>query len=145
MPHISLPYGQTKTTVYIPDENFAGELLPSSSVSAISTVSAPESQNISLNAVDKNDLLSSDDLILNALENPIGSPRLRDILTPEKTVAVIINDVTRPTPSKYILSFLLQEIETANVPDKNIKIFFALGLHRAQSEEECLRLVGNEI
>ncbi|NLI62273.1 MAG: nickel-dependent lactate racemase [Methanosarcinaceae archaeon] len=139
---VSMPYGKTDIKVKIPAKNFIGELIPSNSdtVDCALTVSESVVSSQSLQS-----FLSSDDLILNALENPIGTPRLQDMLSPEKTIAIIVNDITRPTPSGYILPFILNELESVGIPDENINIFFALGLHRMQSEEESRQVLGNDI
>src|SRR5690606_25485477 len=64
---------------------------------------------------------------------------------PDSRVAIIVSDVTRPTPTEKILPPLLEELYLGGAKDENITIVFALGLHRNQTEEESRRLVGEEI
>ena len=84
-------------------------------------------------------------LIKTALENPIKSRRLSEIVNPDSRVAIIVSDVTRPTPTAKILPPLLEELYLGGAKDENIRIVFALGLHRNQTEEESKKLVGEEI
>ena len=83
--------------------------------------------------------------IKKALENPIKSRRLSEIVNPDSRVAIIVSDVTRPTPTAKILPPLLDELYLGGAKNENITIVFALGLHRLQTEEECRQLVGEEI
>ncbi len=83
-----------------------------------------------------------EDILSAALENPIGSRRLREIVSPEESVVIITSDITRPMPSQKVLPFVISELETAGIPDKDITIVFALGSHRAHTEEEKIKLVG---
>ncbi|AKB74259.1 Transcriptional regulator [Methanosarcina lacustris Z-7289] len=84
-------------------------------------------------------------LIRKALENPIKSKRLSEIVNPETRIAIIVSDVTRPTPTAKILPPLLEELYSGGARDENITIIFALGLHRQQTEEESKKLVGDDI
>jgi nickel-dependent lactate racemase len=80
-----------------------------------------------------------------ALAQPIGVPSLRNTLRPGERVAIIVNDITRLVHSEVFLPILIGEINAVGIPDRDIFIVFALGLHRAQSAEERSRIVGEEI
>lgn len=80
-----------------------------------------------------------------ALKNPIGLPRLKDIVKEGEKIVIITSDITRPMPSKIVLPLLLEELYEAHIPNEDIKIVFALGSHRKHSEEEKRYLVGDEI
>ncbi|AOT72577.1 nickel-dependent lactate racemase [Geosporobacter ferrireducens] len=80
-----------------------------------------------------------------SLLEPIGSPRLKEILKTGEKVVIITSDITRPMPSKVVLPILLEELYEANISDKDIKIVFALGSHRKHTEEEKKYLVGEAI
>lgn len=77
-----------------------------------------------------------------ALSEPIGSPRLRDIVHPGETVAVVTSDVTRPMPTYKVMPALLDELYAGGVRPEDITLVFALGSHRKQSDEEKRRLAG---
>ena len=78
-----------------------------------------------------------------ALRSPLGTPPLRDLVTPGDTVAIIFSDITRPQPRERMLLALLKEI--AAVPREQIVLLNALGTHRPNTEEELVRMLGAEI
>ncbi len=77
-----------------------------------------------------------------ALKNPIGTPRLKDIVHAGETVAIITSDVTRPMPTYKVMPALLDELYAGGVNPKDITLVFALGSHRKQTDEEHRRLAG---
>ena len=83
--------------------------------------------------------------VVRALQNPIGSKRLREIVKPGEKIAIITSDITRPMPSKLVIPEILTELVGAGVAEKDITIVFALGCHRKHTEEEMKYLVGENI
>lgn len=81
--------------------------------------------------------------ILAALAQPISSPRLRDMVRPGETVAIVTSDITRPMPTWKVLPALLDELYAGGVRRENVTLVFALGSHRRHSDEEQRRLAGN--
>ena len=77
-----------------------------------------------------------------ALEEPIGSPRLREIVKPSEKIAVVTSDITRPMPTYKVMPALLDELYAAGVRAEDITLVFALGSHRKQSDEEKKKLAG---
>lgn len=77
-----------------------------------------------------------------ALEHPIDSKPLRELVKPGETVCVIISDVTRrwQSPETYI-PILIGELESAGIRDEDILIISATGTHRPQTREEHIGLV----
>ena len=120
---IPLAFGSTELELDIPEKNISSIILPSE----------PEKKE------------EANLLVKRALENPINSRRLSEIVNPDSKVAIIVSDVTRPTPTAKILPPLLEELYLGGTKDENITIVFALGLHRLQTEEECRQLVGKEV
>ena len=55
-----------------------------------------------------------EELVRRALENPIGSPPLRELSRGKQRVTIIASDHTRPVPSKLLMPALLQEIRTGH-------------------------------
>lgn len=85
-----------------------------------------------------------DQAISQALASPLGSPRLRDLARPDDTVAVVISDATRPSPSNRFLKGLLSEFEQACVPLENVTVVVGTGTHRPSTPEELVKMVGEE-
>ncbi len=80
-----------------------------------------------------------------ALNNPIGSKKLRDFDLKDKKIAIITSDISRPLPSFDVLPDLLDELYLAGAKRENITVVFALGSHRHHTEEEKKRLVGERV
>ena len=93
---VQLPYGKENLELSIPDRHFLQTLLP--------------------NEV-QTDLVGTEEVI-RALEHPIGTERLKDLVSPGQKVAIVTSDIT---------------------------IVFALGSHRAHTREEMIHLVGEEV
>ncbi len=77
-----------------------------------------------------------------ALETPIGSPRLREIVKPGEKIAIVSSDITRPMPTYKVMPALLDELYAAGIKAEDITLVFALGSHRKHSDEERKRLAG---
>ncbi|MBQ9593913.1 MAG: nickel-dependent lactate racemase [Lachnospiraceae bacterium] len=84
------------------------------------------------------------ELVEEALANPIGTPRLRELAKGKNKIVLVTSDHTRAVPSKLTLPILLREIREGN-PDADITILIATGLHRPTTEEEQRRMFGDEI
>ena len=80
-----------------------------------------------------------------ALENPIGSKRLRELVSPGEKVCIIASDITRPCPSYVFLPALIDELAEGGVREEDIVIVLALGIHRPHTEEEMKTLTGAEV
>ncbi len=123
MVDVWLPYGRTDICVRIPARNFLGSINPK-------------------------ELPPADDAtaeIERALANPIGSKKLAEIATTDSKVALVVDDATRHSPSNIMLPPVLRELNSAGVKDENVTVIFGCGTHRAVTDEEARRLVGEEV
>jgi len=84
-------------------------------------------------------------ILQEAMENPIASVRLSEIAKPGQMVVIVTSDMTRPCPSDTLLSPVLAELNSAGVPDEDITVVIALGLHRPMTEAEIAGMVGAEM
>ena len=57
---------------------------------------------------------TEDEIVLEAMEHPIGSPKLSELAKGKENVVIICSDHTRPVPSKHIIPFMLKEIREGN-------------------------------
>ncbi len=90
--------------------------------------------------------LSQEEIVQNALEKPIASARLRDIVKSGETVCVVVPDITRAWQSPHIfIPLVITELNKGGIKDKDILIVSATGIHRFQSEEEHKQLVTEDI
>jgi nickel-dependent lactate racemase len=81
--------------------------------------------------------------IRDALRQPIAANPLRDSVNSSEKVAIVFNDITRPTPYKMILPVLLNELN--HVPDNHIILLNANGTHRSNTKQELREILGDEI
>ena len=79
-----------------------------------------------------------------AMAEPIGTARLRDIVRPGEKIAIVTSDMTRPMPTYKVMPAILEELGAAGVRDEDVTLYFALGSHRRQSDEERRHLAGDE-
>ena len=80
-----------------------------------------------------------------ALDNPVNSPPLRDLVRPGQRVVIVTSDLTRPCPSERLLPPVLDELAAAGVLDQEITVVAALGVHRPMTEDELEQMVGPEV
>ena len=86
--------------------------------------------------------LTGADEVRRALAEPIGTPRLREIVRPGEKIAIVTSDITRPMPTYKVMPALLDELYAAGACSGDITLVFALGSHRKHTDEERKRLAG---
>ncbi|MET3506693.1 nickel-dependent lactate racemase [Halalkalibacter oceani] len=79
------------------------------------------------------------------LKHPTGSPSLREICMGKESIVIVINDITRPSPTDLFVEEMLKEIEKAGITDDQVTLVVALGNHRPNTEEELKRMVGEKV
>ena len=124
MATVQLPFGKDKISVNIPDERFNGTL-----------VSGAHSFK-----VDK----SETQIVKDAIQNPINSKRLCELVKGKNNIVMIASDHTRPVPSKVIMPVVLEEIKAGN-PDAKLTVLIATGFHRPTTREELVYKFGEDI
>ena len=77
-------------------------------------------------------------LLNQSLDAPVNSPSITDFLADARDVLVIVNDATRPTPTKQVMDVIYDKL--AHVP---VKFIIATGAHRGPSHEEYLQIFGD--
>jgi nickel-dependent lactate racemase len=80
-----------------------------------------------------------------ALDFPISSRPIRQIVQPGNTVSLIINDNTRYVPQDIIVPEILDELVSAGIREEDITIVIATGTHRPNTREEIIEMIGEEI
>ena len=77
-----------------------------------------------------------------SLSRPIGTKRLRELVKPNQTIALIVTDITRQLPEEIILPLLVRELETGGVKKRDITAVVATGTHRSNTPEELHKKFG---
>jgi nickel-dependent lactate racemase len=117
-------FGKGKMTAEIPDERILG-IMRSREIPQAAT---------------------EEEAILKALENPIGSPRLRDKVKPGERVCIVICDLTRAWQhSSVYLPLLVDEVKRGGARDEDIFFLVGVGTHREHTPEEHKLLVGEKL
>ncbi len=124
MREISFPYGRERVTASFDEETLAGVL-----TSAIHDCRPAKPQ---------------EELVKDALENPVASPKLSELAVGKKKIVIIASDHTRPVPSRVIMPQMLAELRCGN-PDADVTILIATGCHRGTTKEELIGKFGEEI
>ncbi len=88
--------------------------------------------------------VSQDEIVNKALDNPVGSKSLEELVKGKNNMVIITSDHTRPVPSKITMPILLKRIRHIN-PNINIKILIATGFHRPTTKEELINKFGKTI
>jgi len=88
---------------------------------------------------------SADEIIKVALREPIDSPPLSEVVSPGDKVAIVASDTTRQTLSHLFLPIIVEELNSLGIPDSDIDIIIALGIHRRQTREEHRSLLGDKL
>jgi lactate racemase len=122
MRKVILPYGRESIEIRIPEKNLVGVYSPRD-VAPVADVQAE---------------------IRRALASPIGSLPLREQLRGRKNVVLIADDNTRLTPTDILIPMLLNECNTAGIPDAAIRVIIALGTHRFMTDDEIREKFGHE-
>jgi len=87
----------------------------------------------------------TEELIKNAIENPVKSQTLNMLIDSKSRVAIVVDDITRPTPTKQILEILFPKLYLLGVKEDRINITIANGLHRKTTVQEKAMIVGQDI
>lgn len=88
--------------------------------------------------------MSEQELVRDALNNPINSLPLCELAKSKKHIVIISSDHTRPVPSHITMPILLEEIRKYN-KDVKITILIATGMHRPTTHEELVNKYGEKI
>jgi len=83
--------------------------------------------------------------IKESLERPIHSAPLSQKVKRGMRVVIIGDDITRPTPRERIFPFLLDELNRAGIPDKDITVLIGLGTHRYMTRDEMENCFGRAV
>lgn len=83
--------------------------------------------------------------VIDALNDPVGSPPIAELVKPGDHVLIIADDITRPTPQRQLIPPLLEVLGSCGVRDEEIEILIALGTHRPMTAAEIENHFGPEV
>jgi len=88
---------------------------------------------------------SIEEMTLEALSSPVGTPPLQDLVSRAQTIAIIVDDGTRPTPLTKILGTLLPAMVDKGFTREDITIVVACGTHEAMKMEALEARLGGGV
>jgi nickel-dependent lactate racemase len=118
---VHLPYGRQGLEVELPEQ--ARVLLPK----RVPALARPE------------------EAVRQALRQPTGSPPLAELVRPAHRVAIVFSDITRPTPNHILLPAILGELAARGVAENNVALVNATGMHRRNTRDELIAMLGREV
>lgn len=121
--HLQLPYGKQTVPLDVPDERLLDVVLPKEIIQ-------PERPEF---------------LIADALQKPLGSDPLSKLAGAGDTVAIVVDDYTRPCPTQQLLPPVLEELRRAHVNDSDVLILIASGTHKPPSLDQIREIAGEKI
>lgn len=91
--------------------------------------------------------VSEDDalMIKNAMDNPICTKKLEDMVSDEDKILIVVNDHTRPGPNKLIVKEIINRLLNKGINKSHIKFIIATGSHRMPNDEELQIILGKDI
>ena len=87
----------------------------------------------------------SDAAIEAAFGQPIGTPRIAEMARGKSSAAIVVDDLSRPTPAATVIPLLLRELHQAGIPKSEIRFVVGGGSHRPLTDEEISKKVGADI
>jgi len=83
--------------------------------------------------------------IRQALSEPIGAPPLREFAKGKGSAAILVDDLSRPTPAFRLIPYVLEELAAAGIGEDEVKIIAAVAAHRPMTRDDLIKKVGLDI
>jgi len=81
-------------------------------------------------------------VIRQAVAQPIGCERLAKLAKGKDSVAIVVNDITRPAPSEAMLTVIMEELTAAGIDPANVTVIVAVGNHELPTQDELQEISG---
>jgi nickel-dependent lactate racemase len=118
-----LPYGKTEIAVRVRDEHLLGIL----------------------EGEEKEGASDPHRLVFEAIEKPLNGARTLDnLITQDQSVAIVVDDKTRPAPTKLLLTSLIQKLQKLDVDTEQIHVVIGTGAH-SMTPDDARILIGEEL
>ena len=78
-----------------------------------------------------------------ALDSPIGSPPIDEIVGSDDSVLIVASDATRATASAQVVNLLVRRLIQAGVSPARVAVIFATGIHRPVTDKEKTELLSS--
>ncbi len=106
----------------------------------------PEEWNVSVQVMEGHGKKPVDkEEIVYALRNPIGTKPLSRLARSKKDVAIVFDDMTRPTKAYEFVPHIINELRKAGIKDDNIRFVCANGSHGVFDREDFVKKLGESV
>ena len=99
--------------------------------------------NLTSPGFDKPGLSSTE--IKEKIQRPLAGPPLEELALGKSQAVIVFDDMTRPTPVKAIVPFILESLHRAGLSKGQIRFIWALGAHGAYDMINARKKLGDEI
>ena len=119
----TIPYGKTHVELDAPEKSviFTGEM-----------TNLPALSNLEYSIID-------------ALDNPIGTPPFKTLASGKSNIVFLVEDNTRETPLAEMLPVIVNYLNKNGVKDESISFMTAPGTHRSMTDDELREKLGPRI
>jgi nickel-dependent lactate racemase len=83
-----------------------------------------------------------DDAIAEALDHPVASPTLQEIVKGKSTVAIAVEDISRPCEAARVFPPLIARLQAGGIRRDGIRVVMSVGAHRPMVLEDILKKIG---
>ncbi len=119
---VSLPYGHTQLTGHVPKCATTSIVIPKLWQTA-----------------------SQEKSVEDALRQPIGIPRLRELARESRSAVIVTCDRTRGVPSRVTIPLILKELRSGGMDLDRIIVLVATGLHKGETMTDVTERLGTEL
>ena len=88
---------------------------------------------------------ASGDVIPQALQNPIGTPPLRELAQESKRAVIVVEDITRPLDTASVLPAILSELAEGGIRGDDVWITMGLGAHTPMNRPDLIKKLGKSV
>ena len=104
----------------------------------------PDSWDVKLFNMKDANIISQKE-IETAINNPLGTPTLKEIAKGKGNAVIVVEDISRPTSMENIIKIILNQLNAVGIEDEKITILYALGAHRPLDRRDSIKKLGLSI
>lgn len=80
-----------------------------------------------------------------AFEDPRGTAPIRDLARGRQDAAIVVDDLSRPTPAARLLPLILEELAAGGIGPDRVRVIMGIAGHRPLMREDCIKKLGREM
>ncbi len=108
------------------------------------TLTFPDNWDVSVRESKQVEALGEGE-IARAFAAPIGTERIKQIARGKGSAAIIVDDLSRPTPAHLVIPHIVEELREAGISEGSMRFVIGGGSHRPLNAEEIAKKVGQDI